>query len=266
MRRKWLVLIALSAGVVAVYLSTRRDPEPSFDRRPLSYWLDALANSNGQTRERAERAIMQIGTNGLPCALKWTFDNPPGWRTYLGKARNSGRKWIPNWATDEKAIKQSENAVGFFHLMGPDAAPAIPQLAELARHPDRKMSSRAFYTLFAIGNSAFPAFVGIIADTNSSAALRGRALEYVNILIGQPGNPRNLGTNAILAVPALIRNLDDADPIVAVRAAAAIGYLRLQPEISIPALIEASKDPRPEVSARAIEALRYFPTTTQTNP
>ena len=208
---------------------------------------------------------MQIGTNGLPFALAWISNTPPGWQSYLGQARNSSWKWIPVWATDEKAVNRRENAVGFFHLLGPDAEPAIPQLAALARHPDRKVSSRACYAMLAIGNSAFPAFVEIIADTNSPAALRGRALEYVYLLIGQPGNPRNLGTNALLAVPTLIRNLGDADPVVAERAVTAIGYLGLQPELSIPALVKASEDPRPKVSAGAIRALRYFPAATQTN-
>jgi len=65
--------------------------------------------------------------------------------------------------------------------------------------------------MLAIGNSAFPAFVEIIGDTNSPAALRGRALEYMNVLIGRAGDPRIFVTAAPLVVTSLIRNLGDAD-------------------------------------------------------
>jgi hypothetical protein len=268
-RQKWLALLIVGAAIIPIFLIFRQGREPTYEGRPLSYWIDAIDAGDRNESDKAEQAIKQIGTNGVSFALEWIAYKPPAWKTYLWrvhfKTQNSTARWIPVWATGEKEIQRRRNAMMVFYWLGPSAEHSIPRLTEIARNPDRYLRERACQALLVIGWQSFPAYVQLLADTNAPPDLRFRATRNLNELLFRKGDDRPFDSTTLLAVSPLIRNLGDADPTVAAEAATALGLLGLQPELSLPALTEASKDPRPQVRESVVRAIKIFAVSSSTN-
>jgi hypothetical protein len=267
-RQKWLVLLIVGAAVIPIFLFFRQGREPIYDGRPLSYWIEAINAEDWNEGAKAEQAIKQIGTNGLPLALKWIAikTKPPAWKTYLWRVvRKTRSKTLLFWAINAKEIQRSQNAMMVFYWLGPSAETAIPHLIKLARNPNENVRERACRALLQIGWQSFSAFVQLLADTNAPADLRFRATRNLNELLFRKGDDRPFDDNALLAVSPLIRNLGDADPTVAAEAATALGLLGLQPELTLPALTDALKDPKPQVQESAVRAIKIFAVSSSTN-
>jgi hypothetical protein len=277
----------LSGAVLGGYLIFRPKAEPIFEGRPLSYWVNGMtkydsriaAYFNGTSsddvnlmlqhksklEEKAQQAVKQAGTNSLFFALKWITYKQAGWQLSLERLRqNSNWSWVPAWATGEENRNRGENAVYVFDWLGSNADPTIPQLTELARNADRNLSSRGQLALYAIGKPSFSAFVELISETNTPAHVRRGAIEFLDGLILNEFH-LEVGTNASLAVPVLIRSLRDPDVKVATRAGWILGILGVESNQCVPALNDALKDDRPDVRKKAIEALQRFGVPASTN-
>jgi hypothetical protein len=134
----WRICGAL-AGVVMVALIVRSNGEPSYEGRPLSFWLDRFtASQNTSERVRAAFAIRQIGTNALPDLL-----------VMLGKHDSKARQAV--LAVLERQSVCRIRSAGEYHLMarngfcvlGSVASPAEPQLARLRQDEDPEISALA---------------------------------------------------------------------------------------------------------------------------
>src|SRR5690348_1262073 len=90
MRRRWfIVLLSIGAAIVALFAiaASRRGREPIYQGHPLSWWMDytqAPTAFGGRgvpfdMQIRARRAVLDIGTNGLPFYLKWIEYRPSSW-------------------------------------------------------------------------------------------------------------------------------------------------------------------------------------------
>src|SRR5271169_5495899 len=82
-RRVLLILLACGLVVVLFVLVWPREREPEYKGRPLSKWIASYTakypdESSPEYREAAE-AVRQIGTNAIPCLLKWLTHENPTW-------------------------------------------------------------------------------------------------------------------------------------------------------------------------------------------
>jgi hypothetical protein len=144
--------------------------EPESHGHSLSYWLEHCMPGNGaEERKLAEAAIRDIGTNGLPAMLVWLRYEPSQTKTnimeFLKRMRQTAYgRWIPPQLTYENGPPPAH--IGFL-VLGPEAAPAIPELALIAndaQHP--RPAARAMMALSAIGSAALPAVQARLANTN----------------------------------------------------------------------------------------------------
>lgn len=252
-RHKGLMLLVTSVAAMAVYLLASRNHEPAYNGKTLSQWLES---PHGLT---PAHAITEIGTNALPFALQWLEYEPSALSKYFLRLEISRRwRWIPVRRIVSDRVDRAECAMLVFEMLGPRAGPAIPRLTKLARNPDSMLSERGCQALGLMGPTAIPTLVQLLADTNAPPDLRSRATCNLGMLFRRAGDHRSSVTNAPSAVSPLIGNLRDADPTVVGSAAAALGFLGLEPERCIPALIETSKHPSPYVHYEANEALKCF--------
>jgi hypothetical protein len=139
-----LLLVAIGSAV-ATCARAADLIEPECRGYPLSYWLEHyLTRATPEDRAVAEEAgvaIKEIGTNALPCLIEWLRHKPS---TMNGPGANVG-----------------------FKVLGPAAAPAIPELEQMANDPsNRPASFRALLALEAIGPAALPAVTTRLANTN----------------------------------------------------------------------------------------------------
>ncbi len=134
---RFIVLATICAVVVWGHLAPAAGPsEPECRGHSLSYWVEQYTGLRGTEAERADMqsAIREMGTNALPCLVDWLRNGPP---------RGTHSKFA---------------AAYVMQLLGPSAAPAIPDLAGLANDASHKgLASTALWALQSIGPAALPA-------------------------------------------------------------------------------------------------------------
>lgn len=236
---------------------TRRGPDPVHEGRPLSEWVALWGSKDGklpppQQREKAARAIQQIGSNAVPTLLAWMDYDPPFSRYRLLSAfqrlppKILASHSIQSLLYDREKGERAQNARDAFALLGPQANAAIPALirrTSLNGSPFRR--SNAMLALAYFGKAAVPTMAALLANDQ---ATNGWMVTCI----------RELGTNATPLVPIVIRNLTHTNVFAAINSAAILGELKLDPDLAVPALTNCMLDPRPEVRLQVVLAIMEF--------
>jgi hypothetical protein len=180
-RRRVIIVLAVCVlvgiGVVAFWPGER---EPEYNGKKLSEWLDSVcvnlsleqasallagnfAEIKSKTSLEAIQAIRCIGTNAVPWFVRWNSREPrPPW-----KKRLLGIYWklpriLQNSSVERRLLDTGDwrggQAMIGFVVLGPDAAPAIPELLRIAKHAksgDTQLG--ALVCLGLLGETARPA-------------------------------------------------------------------------------------------------------------
>lgn len=222
-RRKVLIILGLVVvvGVIAYWQLRPRD-EPKYQGRYLSEWLDPDQNGmNGDNFDRdaaiARAAVRNIGTNALPCLLKWIDYESPAWRITLRRMLRRTR-WYG--MSEGQADRRAYLTTWGFTFLETNAASAIPKLQALMKDTTKPESSdRAIYALGCIGEPAIPVLKAALADSNQSN--RSEIISAFRLIA------LNQGTNACL--PILVEALNHHDP--SVRKQAETVVLEIAPDV-----------------------------------
>src|SRR5687767_7108012 len=111
-------------------LFTPRYREPVYEGKTLSQWLEGHgANVQYDYHEGwapAQKAITQIGTNGIPTLLRMMRAKTPP--APLLKLRNWGGKWGVIKGPPRLAFALNQEALKAFKVLGTNAAGAVPEL------------------------------------------------------------------------------------------------------------------------------------------
>jgi hypothetical protein len=293
-------------GVVAFWPGER---EPEYDGKKLSEWLRAyeLGSSNDNERKIVEReqqaatdAIQHIGTNALPWLLKRIAYNPPVWKEKIGAhIAKINSKLLTHWYLEGDRL--GFDALQGFRLLGPRAAPAMPELTRMMRGDTRRGVGRDWPmdALSYIGRDGFPTLLAAMGSpkTEFDAAERMDALAKQGVDIGpampelllidrrtradvenyEKANPRSqyydpvfvtpglLDENRPFLIPALTNCLHHTNSDVRVEAADALRSLGDKARPAVPALKEALDDRVIAVQEAAINALEKIAPEVLTN-
>jgi hypothetical protein len=189
--------------------------EPESRGHSLSYWLEhCIPGGNTDERKIAETAIREIGTNGLPALLVWLRYEPSQTKTnimeFLKRMRQTAYgRWIPPQLTYENGPPPAH--IGFY-VLGPTAAPAIPELARMAndvQHP--RPAVRAMMALTAIGPAALPAVEARLANTNFPSTPAAAVSIYLRTRTSSP----QFQVSDADAKPILLELQTNANPLLA---------------------------------------------------
>jgi hypothetical protein len=171
-----------------------RDSQPRYQGVKLSDWLNSIKGARTSHDltvwpVAADKAVQNIGANGLPCLVKWIGYEKAAWKS---SACAGYQKW-PRWLVSESLVNRlsydpgerlGDNAVLAFRILGRDAAPAVPQLIALLRDRKRPAAShRAIICLGLIGPAARPAvpFLKEIALGSASPVALDAVIAIQNI-------------------------------------------------------------------------------------
>ena len=200
----------------------------------------------------SRNAVREIGTNALPFLVRWICYERRPWRdkalTIFDKLpRTPVNKYLRPIIDGERAKRNAEYANLGFEILGPIAAPAVPDLQRLAADNSLCESGlRAMQALVSIGKEGLPALTAIAIDPRATNRLQAISA------IGRSG------TNASVPMTMLLQLLKDPNADVARAAATTLGNLRLWGESVIPALIESLDNPSYSVRQSAAYALSRF--------
>jgi hypothetical protein len=243
-----------------------------FDDRPL-YRANGAVYAFGVLGTNANRAIpilvsVAMLTNDVPWenldpARGPEYDDLPNRRAVFALA-NIGPGALPTLLAlaTNRSMNIRCDAVHLLSCMGTNALPTLPLLLQIIKEPTNRVAAIAARTL---GILKLEPGTVIPALTN--------ALESHKIVLREKANdkldPRMVfqyeafraiaryGRDARGGLPAIIRWLDDEDPLIPCWAADALGETRVEPRLVVPALTKSLETPNPYLvrsAARALEA------------
>jgi peptidoglycan/xylan/chitin deacetylase (PgdA/CDA1 family) len=245
-RRPIPFVFVLGVALVALsfYASRPRAPDPVYEGKRLSEWLDRVYAHNDQTEvDEAAAAIRHIGTNAVPFLLQELQAEAPFWVRTI--QRIEGR--LPFSIDLPSADTRIGRAITGFVILGATAAPAIPRLTEVMLHAPTQNATAAVEALrLAGGTNAVPIFIRGLTN------LAGWPQVWTAQALG------SLTNYSAPAVPALLANLASSDATVRSSCASALGKIASQSELVVPALTKLLADPDRNVRRSAASALGEF--------
>ena len=234
-RNAALVCVALAL----IWLSRQQD-EPSYEGRPLSYYLEGITYGDLRREREAREAIQAMGSNGVPWLVE-ILDTREG-RLKASLKELASRQRVLRLNVTSLKVRQTRAALACQEL-GPLAAAAIPALARLVEDPS--VAGHAISALAHIGTQSFSILTNALLHGISCARLEAA------------GSMRHLRPPE-RPVPALLQALQDTDALVRAAAAETLGVLHAQPASVVPALRECLRDPDHSVRRTAARSLVLF--------
>jgi hypothetical protein len=209
----------LCAALAAVFWPEK--PEPVYNGKKLSEWLDQAAAQNGFDLETTH-AIQVIGTNGIPFYLRCLSYRAGLFYRVERTLAVPARRWL-NVQWQPGVLETRRALFSYLALMelGERAAPAIPKLLAYAkRAPDPQQPSsmsESQTTVVLLGYMGRPGMVAYLSlVTNQDARMRAFA-------IGQAATfYRNFYLDPEVATEFKRRSLEDPDLGVRVAATNAL--------------------------------------------
>jgi hypothetical protein len=162
--RRWLVPLAcLAVGVAVAWWLLRDAAEPVHEGKPIGFWVDEyyrnwhepyIDSADRTRRERAERAIRQIGSNAVPFAVKLARERPSRLKPKLLRilpfvTQQLRRRW--NFQEWEKPFQ----SLLIFQIIGSDGKDAVPDLIQLTSTSDDYQTRR--FAALSLGAIGYPA-------------------------------------------------------------------------------------------------------------
>jgi len=245
------IALAILLGGLAFTFFRPPDPEPSYQGKPLSDWLDAAAyaSATSSARSDARIAVRAIGTNALPHLLKLIeapFSENDGPALQWMKERT----WISERGREkwgDQSARRFKQAAEGFNALGNLAAPAIPQLIRLAARHDSTLPVDALTAM------------GPVAVAPLIRALTNNAVD------GGGAKPMKLGALYALqrlnypeAAPNLLFCLDDSSEEIRMKSIEALALIKPPQPAVVARLIQALDDPKLVISGSAARALGGF--------
>jgi hypothetical protein len=227
MRRRGILILVVLAVLVAAaaILCFSPEREPAYGGRSLSQWLQVSGQSSPEGI-RVDEAIRRIGTNALPCLLRWIRTRRPPCSTLV----ESGR--LPQWLVTlllRCPLGRSlwhdrfDDASVCIMILGAEARPAIPALVQVIhRSKDPYRVSRVMLTLSFIGADSVPAFADGLQDPREDVRVAAAAhlgqfgvkarpvLPALRVTLNDPSRwVREITTNALRKIaPGELERLD----------------------------------------------------------
>ena len=217
-----------------------------------AYMLPKAPRSEDPEAKAAADAVRAMHSRALPFLVDWISLRPSPLKARLRRLTYKLPPFLRNNTVTQRLLAEDGHdnidlALSGFVILGSNAVFAVPALEKLAADPTAPGSTAAIRALLEIGPPAAPSLANLLAGKHPF-----HIREEIRIQLGR------MGPAACAAVPALARDLTNADQTVAARSATALGGIGQQPEIAVPGLLAALDDTRRMVRECAASALRNY--------
>jgi hypothetical protein len=172
--------------------------------RPLGEWMEEAYSERVPWRPPgapcpAELALRERGAAAIPLLLGMAGTHAGGFRDFVGMlASDSDAAWLQ---LPPQRYKHDMAAWGF-GLLGPAAAPAVPDLTRLLHHPEEDVRLAAVECLGALGTNAVGAVPGILEVFQREAGRVHRSRRNPDLTLFEAA-ARALGEMGAAAAPAV---------------------------------------------------------------
>ncbi|MCX6930031.1 MAG: sigma-70 family RNA polymerase sigma factor [Verrucomicrobia bacterium] len=224
-----LVGVAAVALVIALLVLLR---EPSYNGRPLSYWIGHTGVETTAEEQRAALAAFQ--DKAIPILIKRL--QPPSRPSPKLQTLEDMFPRLPllAWYRNRGSVNR-QTAIRALGVLGPAAREAIPALEALDPESDFYHGASVRAALASIKQTPLPPYIDKLKDTSDPGWYEAYFLMCFR------------GTNAVAAIPSLIAALEATtninNSIIPFCACAALSSIHSRPEVCVPALIPMLKSP-----------------------
>jgi HEAT repeat protein len=219
-----VLIVAALLGTAGAWYLVREPPE--VERTPEEAgdaWLDGLYSQNPREVEAATEVVERLGPRAVPDIQATLRD-------------------------EHSEAERLKAALKACSIIGPAAAPAIPEVASVLAEPG--LTAEAAVALSFMGRDAFPPLRDALTSTDP--IVRREALRSIGKLKGRAP------LDAATVVPLLVAGMRDPDEGVRTVAATYLGIIHERSEEAVPALIAGLSDRNPEVRVAAAVAIGSF--------
>src|SRR6266853_5691722 len=153
MRKRLHVAALLTLAAMLAVLAWNHSAEPTYQAKPLSYWMLLNARHSVPGQPNPAVAIAAIGSNAVPYLLKWAGQRPFNWQLGVRTYRNANpslRRFIPFWATGIDKENRALSALIAIQCLGPAGRSAAPRLLALANDTNSVVAVLAAEALYKI--------------------------------------------------------------------------------------------------------------------
>lgn len=243
--RRRSVFVLLGIAIFVIGLSVFRSHEPSFEGKPLRAWLDDLSTADEEGRALAKEAVLAMGPGTIPYLLRTIGSIDSRFRRVALEVLGQQSFIKMNFKAWEDQI---EGAAAALLVLGPAAAPAVPELVR--RWPDQTWLIAACIESVgpavlteAVVREAIPVLIEALkdGDVDSRDSVRG-ALAAI-------------GEDAVIPLSAALKHSDSTGRK---NAAQALGLIARMENIAVRSLTSALVDLDTNVQQAAAEALGLF--------
>lgn len=238
-RRKRILLIAtfalISCGLGLLLFLSHEPPEPIYNGKPLSYWVQGYDKLLGSkiTQSEADHAIRQMGKNAVSRLLRLLETRDSKFKTRAVEMLQR-QHWIR--FSVKPADDKNFEALGAFKALGPSASNVVPRLVKIFRDDHGPFSQQAVPAILSyIGPPARQAIPALLTGiSNTDWIVRYNCTIAMGSIQAEPE----------MAVPALIKLLDDRVPFVRREAVGALSKFGVAAKAAVPALLRIdAKEP-----------------------
>ena len=264
------LLLGLAILIGGICWWQRPPPDPVHDGKHLSAFLIPVPQRKGGGGEPTTEQLEPFGPAGVAW-LAYTLEH--GKTAFLKRgalpldtAPDWLRRWFPErWGGLRRAPLNDERvrAAILLSVLGPRAAPAIPELVRSLESVDDLLVADAAFALHAIGPASWPVVEGIL--DHGSVPTRAALLEAMSARFEPPGR-EPAEADWTRALESLVKAMRDPNPKVRIAAAHCFSYCRrnrstdARYDSAMPLLIELLSDRDASVSTAAAGGLLSFRT------
>lgn len=179
-KKRWfLILLGCLLFVSLVTTAWFRESEPRYKGKTAIEWAEIYESSfqpDGHNdlfaRREAVDAVRHMRDQVLPLALNLISQEKPAWKDsveHFMEFKLDVRRWCPTWVWLPFYRYPPNEGLVYFHMLGPDAGPAVPELVRVINESESlNISQRAMDALASIGAAGYPSLARIVADTQQS--------------------------------------------------------------------------------------------------
>jgi len=216
--------------------------EPEYGSRTISEWLLTNRQLDGEAEARRS-AVIHMGSNCLPYLIKAIQVEP------LDLNGQPSQQQVETWQTN---LLRKLNAMDAFLALGPQAAPAIPELVRLSRDGSTENSRlAAISVLEVLGKDGLKAMLEIVSDP--AHPQREDAIIEIGMMHDE------VETECRTAIPILMKCLNEHDPKIISSAAITLGELGFEAGTVVPALTNLMRHTNVQIRASVIHAFQSWP-------
>ena len=218
MKKRWfLILLGCLLFVSLVTTAWFRESEPRYKGKTAIEWAEIYESSfqpDGHNdlfaRREAVDAVRHMRDQVLPLALNLISQEKPAWKDsveHFMEFKLDVRRWCPTWVWLPFYRYPPNEGLVYFHMLGPDAGPAVPELVRVINESESlNISQRAMDALASIGAAGYPSLARIVADPSNPN--RRYAVCTVGVMMDQHPDLSKI------AIPLLVKCLNDSAPDV----------------------------------------------------